>query len=598
MKPRQLTWKWLLVGLGVVVVAGLALLLSRQLGTSSDLRDRVAAALSAWTGGTVTLTEPMEVTYFPPALRGGFVLTNASRLPAISAITAPNFKVMLDFPELLMGRIKVDALRLGRPAITLKDTASQDETAQSAETLLIAALTNPPVGALRIRNGTIKTASGERLVNRLDVRIDARGRRGALDALGSFTFNGETVAFSIDSGKIAETEGGSAAPVTLKVTSEPVTFRFSGTVRAAEDLEGEGEMETDVPDGRRFLNWVGFALPAGESLKDLAASGTIYWDASTLTFDDGTFSFDGNAAVGLLALTAAAQPRVDGTLAFETLVLDPYLGRGGGDDGPQGKPFDWVLLKYIDADLRISAAEVMAAGLKLGRGGFTLTAKNGTIASEIGELDLCGGEAAGRMGLDLSNDRTEATLVGTLSDITVATCLEPFALGVPLTGVGSLKLDVSTGGGTQAELVRGLVGDLQISAKSGTVPIDFPALAGGATPPEEGWSRQESTPFDKLDADCSLSAGHIWCQSFRMQTPKDIISGSGGVDVAKQTLDWDLSIANPVAPLSASQLVMETPPRVTVRGSLIEPQIEGTNPPTLGDGSPKTNSDSRSATPN
>jgi len=597
MKPRQLSWKWLLVGLGVVVAAGLALLLSRQLGTSSDLRDRVAAVLSTWTGGTITLTEPMEVTYFPPALRGGFVLTNASKLPAISAIAAPNFKVMLDFPELLMGRIKVDALRLGRPAITLKDTAAQEETAQSAETLLVEALTNPPVGALRIRNGTIKTASGERLVNRLDIRIDARGRRGALDALGSFRFNGETVAFSIDSGKIAETEGGSAAPVTLTVTSEPVTVRFSGTVRAAEALEGEGEMETDVPDGRRFLNWVGFALPAGESLKDLAASGTIHWDASTLTFDDGTFSFDGNAAVGLLALTAAAQPRVDGTLAFETLVLDPYLG-GDGDADPQGEPFDWVLLKYIDADLRISAADVVAAGMELGRGGFTLTAKNGTISSEIGELDVCGGEAAGRMGLDLSSGRTEATLVGTLSDIAVATCLEPFALGVPLTGVGSLKLDVSTGGGTQAELVRGLVGDLQISAKSGTVPIDFPALAGGATPPEEGWSRQESTPFDKLDADCSLSAGHIWCQSFRMQTPKDIISGSGGVDVAKQTLDWDLSIANPVAPLSASQLVMETPPRVTVRGSLIEPQIQGANPPTLGDGPPKTNSGSRSATPN
>lgn len=594
MKPRQLSWKWLLVALGVVVIAGLAVLLSRQLGTSSDLRDRVAAALSVWTGGTITLTEPVEVTYFPPALRGGFVLTNASKLPAVSAISAPNFKVMLDFPDLLLGRIKVDALRLGKPTITLKDAAPQDEAAQM---LLIEALTDPPVGALRIRNGTIKTASGEPLVNGLDVRVDGRGRRGAFDALGSFRFNGETVSFAIDSGRIAKTESGRTAPVTLKVTSEPVTARFSGTVRATETLEGEGEMETTVPDGRRFLNWVGFALPAGESLKNLGASGTIHWDASTLTFDDGTFSFDGNAAVGLLALTAAAQPKVDGTLAFETLVLDTYLG-GGGEADPQGKPFDWVLLKYIDADLRISAAEVMAAGMELGRGGFTLTARDGRLSIEIGELDLCGGEAAGRMGLDLSSERTEATVVGTLSDITIATCLEPFAVGLPLTGVGSLKLDVSTGGGTHADLVRGLVGDLQISAKSGTVPIDFPALAEGTASPEEGWSIQESTPFESLDADCSLSAGHIWCQSFRMQTLEDIISGSGGVDMAKQTLDWDLSIANPVAPLSASQLVMETPSRVTVRGSLIEPQIQGATSPTLGDGSPKTNSGSRSATPN
>src|SRR5665811_2038160 len=136
------------------------------------------------------------------------------------------------------------------------------------------------------------------------------------------------------------------------------------------------------------------------------------------------------------------------------------------------------------------------------------------------------------------------------------------------------------------------------SLSNGVLSWRLQPSSGGVAPPEEGWSRQESTPFDKLDADCSLSAGHIWCQSFRMQTPKDIISGSGGVDVAKQTLDWDLSIANPVAPLSASQLVMETPPRVTVRGSLIEPQIQGANPPTLGDGPPKTNSGSRSATPN
>ena len=61
MKPRQLPWKWLLVGIAVVVVAGLALLLPYQLGTPSDLRDRVAGSLSDWSGGTVTLTEPLRL---------------------------------------------------------------------------------------------------------------------------------------------------------------------------------------------------------------------------------------------------------------------------------------------------------------------------------------------------------------------------------------------------------------------------------------------------------------------------------------------------------------------------------------------------------
>jgi len=78
---------------------------------------------------------------------------------------------------------------------------------------------------------------------------------------------------------------------------------------------------------------------------------------------------------------------------------------------------------------------------------------------------------------------------------------------------------------------------------------------------------------------------------------RGVVSGSGGVDVGKQTLDWDFLIANPVAPLNASQLVMESPPRVTVQGSLTQPLIQRANRATLGDGSPQANPESSSASP-
>ena len=59
--------------------------------------------------------------------------------------------------------------------------------------------------------------------------------------------------------------------------------------------------------------------------KNISATGGVNWDGSTLTFDDGSFSVDDNAADGLLAITAGAPPRIEGTLAFDRLVLDPYL---------------------------------------------------------------------------------------------------------------------------------------------------------------------------------------------------------------------------------------------------------------------------------
>ena len=595
MKPRQLPWKWLLLGLVVVLLAGLALV-PRHIGTSAELRDRLARVLSDWTGGTITLTEPLHVGYFPPvSLRGGFVLTNATKLPSVSAITAPDVKISLDFLELLMGRIKIDGLRIGKPTITLKETDAAAPPDQTLEALITGALTDPPVGAVRIRQGRIKTASGARLISNLDARLDARGRSGALGVLGSFKYHGETVAFAIDSGKIADMEGGKGAPLTLKVTSDPVTASFSGTAHFADGLEAEGDMQAKIGNARRFLTWVGIALPQGESLQNLTAAGTVHWSGATLTFDDGTFSLDGNEAVGLLALTAGERPRVEGTLDFERLVLDPYLGHG--DNPAPGAPFDWALLKYIDADLRISAADIAASTMELGRGGFTITAKQGAISSEVGELDLCGGQMAGRLGLDLSGARTKASFTGNLSEVVIETCLQPFDLGVPVKGGGSLKIDVSTGGTTSEELIRGLVGVFKVTAQKGAVPIDFPELSSGADAKDEGWSREAATRFDSLEADCRLSAGHIWCQSFSMQTPRGVVSGSGGVDVGKQTLDWDFLIANPAAPLNASQLVMESPPRVTVQGSLTQPLIQRTNRTTLGDGSPQTNPENSSASP-
>ena len=87
-----------------------------------------------------------------------------------------------------------------------------------------------------------------------------------------------------------------------------------------------------------------------------------------------------------------------------------------------GEPlFDWALLKHFDADLRLSAADIEASSLELGSGGLTITAKNGAISSEVGELDLCGGQMAGRVGLDLSGPRIKASFAGNLSDVAIET---------------------------------------------------------------------------------------------------------------------------------------------------------------------------------
>ena len=583
MKPRQLSWKWLLLGLVAFLLVGLAIV-PRQIGDSEQLHERVTAALSEWTGGEVTLTEPWSVRYFPPlSIRGGFTVHEASRLPLVQSITAKDIKISLNIGHLLLGRLSIDGMRLNRPVITLKGG-----TAPSASPSEIAnLLAGTTVSAMRLRGATINSATGLEVATKLDASFDASDGGGALSAFGSFDLRDETVRFVLDSGALSETETGTSAPFRLRL-SGPIAATFSGTASGAGMFQLDGRMQAEIVDGRRFLKWAGIPLPDSQSLRGLSVTGPAHWNGSTLTVDGGSFTLDGNSAVGLLAVTMGERPRVEGTLDFERLVLDPYIG--GSQDfapAPQGALLDWALLKYFDADLRVSAAQIATSAIELGRGGFTVNAKEGVVAAEIGELELCGGSASGRLGFDLSQTRIKASLVGSLTDVDIDPCLKPLALDIPLKGVGTLKTDVMTEGETIDEIVRSLSGDLKIKAQNGAVPVDFAQLLTASTPLEgDGWSQKNLTPFETLDADCRLSAGHIWCQRFKMQTQRGLVSGAGDVDMGRQTLDWSLSVASLMAPLNAAQL--ETPPQVSIRGPLAQPMIRRADRPSLGEGSTQT----------
>jgi len=157
MKPRQIPWKWLLLGLVILLLAGLVML-PRQFGDSARIAARVTDALSTWTGGDVKLTGPLSVRYFPDvAIKSGFEVTNASRLPLVRSITTNHARLSLDLAELLFGRIKIDAVRLLSPDITLKEVPSlvmgPDQTVQAK---VVNLLSGVPVGVLRLRKGTMR----------------------------------------------------------------------------------------------------------------------------------------------------------------------------------------------------------------------------------------------------------------------------------------------------------------------------------------------------------------------------------------------------------------------------------------------------------
>ena len=254
MKPSQLRWKWLLFGLLAVLILVIALI-PWLIGDTSRFGDRVAAELSAWTGGDVKFNGPVRVSFLPDvSVRGRIELEDSKRLPAVQSLAAREAKVSLDLVDLLRGRITIDALRLLKPHITLRDSTIDAAAPANAKTLFTTLLGGAPVRVLHVRKGRIMLP-GERggTIKEIYAHLDAGKETGAVSGFGSFTYKDTTVRYSLESGSVTATGGAESLPVDLTLTSRPFRARLSGNASNTAGFAIDGDMQAEIDDGRRIL---------------------------------------------------------------------------------------------------------------------------------------------------------------------------------------------------------------------------------------------------------------------------------------------------------------------------------------------------------
>ena len=588
MKPRQWSWRWLLIGV-IPLALILLLLLPLLIGDTAQVSGRIAASLSAWTGGEVSFSGPLRVRYFPDvSVRGALVMRDTKRLPLVRAVTTKQAKITLDLGQLLLGHLRIDSLRLVRPRITLKTDAISAETPQAIVTNL---LSGGPIGALHVRDGRIdlQSPSSHETIDNLYAHFDledANSLSARMSGFGSFEFKREEVRFT--SGATISKDALPA--VDLDLVSSFGRAHLRGNASFQEGFSLDGPIDVDIADTRGLLRWLGVDIAEGQSLKTFAAVGTGHVSGASLAVDEGSFTLDGNKAVGVLAITAGQRPHVEGTLDFDRFVTDPYLPPGASDDVTASLPdrtidplSSWILLRSIDTDLRISAREIVARSIKFGNGGFTITAKDGAVATEIGEMEMCGGAATGRLSIE-PGALPRALLTASFNDIALRPCMEMLGLGIPLEGTGRIDAEFGGEGRDAGELLRQLIGNVTVTAQIGSLPVDLQRLTRTPTPIEaDSWSTSRGMPFETLQAECRLADTVMWCRRLDIRGPIAIVRGSGDIDLARGSLDWRLDVGGVVKEVTEDTDRDLT--SISIRGPAAQPVIRPADRPTLGDGS-------------
>lgn len=503
------------------------------------------------------------------APRDRHAITDAVSLNGLSGIVAERGTISLSesYASRVMTGEAVAALLSGGSARLVLEGATLAIDRRGANTgdtaldvsPLAAALGDLNFETLSVRRSTLVVKGengGAEAIGEINAEITKR--KSALTAKGSVVVRGHKLA--LDATLALPTEkraAGAAKAQALKfgLRGPMVEVSFDGRLTPAEAAILQGQGEATVKSLRDTARWLGLGWPAGPGLADFKIKGPVDWSRQGIAFQRATMQMDGNEAQGALSIGFAGDRlNVTGTLALQTLDLSRYVKawrsettRSLIEDVIGPGPFALPLVRYLDADLRISANKVRTGGVDLGQSAATLSVKRGKLLADIAEFAIDDARGTGQIIVDTNTAEPRYVVRGKLTDFDVSR-LMPEAPGVvPLQGKGELVADITAVGDDASELFRTMSGKMSVSMPAGgRVGIDLKGLVAAAQKqPVNGWSqvRRGATMVDSLQGRLVLSEGVIYTEAFSAAMGDAMLTATGGGSLRSGVLDLRVLMA-------------------------------------------------------
>ena len=530
---------------------------------SSDfLKQRIVHRIARITGRAVTLSGEPTLAIYPhfAVTVDGLTIANPPGMGSDPFIAAESLRTRLRLLPLLLGRTEFDGFELvkptihlavddrGRPNWLMRDVAAIVPSGGAAPN---APAADPELGEIQISDGTVLY---DDLVSNTREQMTAVGldivwpdAAAPIGGRGTMQWRGETIEFTGMAATPMALLGGGESAVHFAIGSTPLRLSFNGKASTVAAPRLEGDATASTPSLRRAIEWLGTPMGAGSILGAASVEGTVTIAGRSIAFDKAKIELDGNSAEGRLGVDfAGPRPSVDGTLAVGTLDLSAYIEAIRADltadaawlIAPARLPF----AEAIDADLRLSAGEVAAGAIRVGRAAATVLVRDGQVDVALGDAHFEGGTFSAHLKAGGDGEALAATLAARFTAMPAQAALAAVAGVSALGGTADLSLDVAGRGRSWAEFAHSVAGPGKVDLTDGlltgfnltnvaaalTDPLAAPIAAGGDT-----------TVFSKLEATFAVAGGEFRTddltmegKDFRLSLAGDGSALSGGVKAA------------------------------------------------------------------
>lgn len=272
-------------------------------------------------------------------------------------------------------------------------------------------------------------------------------------------------------------------------------------------------------------------------------------------------SIDESAFDAKLGLTKFSPAAYAFDIGIDRIDLDRYTAQPAAKPGakpaaaPPGsaapeKPIDLSALRDLRADGSVRVGSLKIRNIRTSNVHVGMHAAGGKLDINPLTADLYGGSVAGTLSATASTPPHIAVRQN-LTGINVAPLLKDMLDKEPIAGRGNVRLDVTTSGGTFAQMRRGLNGTARLELRDGAVrgvnlaqsvrsaKAKLGALTGNAAGAQAGvGSSDEKTDFSELTGSFRIANGVAHNDDLNLKSPLLRIGGAGDIDLGAEHLDY------------------------------------------------------------
>jgi AsmA protein len=218
----------------------------------------------------------------------------------------------------------------------------------------------------------------------------------------------------------------------------------------------------------------------------------------------------------------------------------------GGSSPAQGSQpwsnasIDLMGLNYVDAQLKISAAELNIGEAHFAPVAIDAALADGVLTSGFRNLGAYGGQLSGQLTVDASSGNPAYTLSSDLAGVRALPLLRAAADFDKLDGKLQAKIAVRSTGTSQRAIMSNLDGNVVANFQDGAirglnVAQMIRALTSGTL---SGWqeTREQTTDLTQLSASFRIEKGQATTRDLNLVGPLVKMTGAGTVDLAARTL--------------------------------------------------------------